>query len=187
MGGCYRIFKQLFLFIKIGGLIVLTTACMGARSIEVNHLAEPKLDFFAFFNGKVQGSGLVRDWRGKITRQFTVTMVGSYAPDQQLIIDETFEFNDGQAQTRRWQVKRLANGELEGFANDTIGLARGKVLGNAMNWRYQLTIPYKGHSIALTFDDWLYLQQDQQLLNVVTMRKWGFPVGSLVIGFRKES
>jgi hypothetical protein len=187
MGAHRKLVKQGILFIKIGAMMMLMTACMGTQTIEVNHLAEPKLDFFAYFNGKVQGSGLVRDWRGKITRQFTVTMVGSYTADQQLVIDESFVFNGGQSQTRRWQVKSLPEGKLEGVANDTIGIARGRVLGNAMNWRYQLNIPYKGKSIALTFDDWLYLQQDQQLLNVVTMRKFGLPVGSLVIAFHKES
>lgn len=187
MNECRQIFKQGIVFIKIGVMVMFLTACMGTKSIEVNHLSEPKLDFFTYFNGKVQGSGLVRDWRGKITRQFTVTMVGSYTVDRQLVIEEFFVFNDGQSQTRRWQVKSLADGRLEGFANDTIGMAKGQALGNAMNWRYKLNIPYKGKSIALTFDDWLYLQQDQQLLNVVTMRKFGLPVGSLVIAFHKDS
>jgi hypothetical protein len=180
--GMWR-FKQILL---LGVMMMWLTACVGPTSIESNHLPAPKLDFFSYFTGKVHGSGLVRDWRGKITRQFTVTMEGSINSQQQLIIDEFFVFNDGQSQTRRWTVNALKNGELTGFANDTIGNAQGKMLGNAMNWHYKLAIPFKGKSITLKFDDWLYLQQDQQLLNVVTMRKFGLPVGSLVIAFHKS-
>lgn len=164
------------------------SGCAGKNAILHNHLSEPKFDFFSYFEGEVIGTGMVLNWRGHVIRQFTVVMQGSLSSQHQLVIDESFVFNNGEKQSRQWVVSPLANNEVTGKANDTIGNAQGRMLGNTMNWRYRLKIPYRGRSLAVDFDDWMYLQQDKRyLINKVTMRKFGLPVGSLVICFDKKA
>ncbi len=173
----------------VGLIGLLLTGCTVMPKIEKNHLQEPALDFFDYFHGAVEGSGFLRNWRGQITRQFTVKMVGHYLDEAQtqLRIDESFVFNDGEAQTRIWTLTKTGGNTFTGQANDAIGTAKGVQLGNGVNWRYRLAIPYKGKTIEVDFDDWLYLQGDDRLLNAVKMKKFGLTVGSLFIAFDRQN
>ena len=170
-------------FVRHCIVIVMGVVLMGCSlmpKIEINHLPKPQLDFFEYFAQPVQGSGFLRNWRGQITRQFTVKMQGHYLDEAhtQLRIVEDFVFDDGQAQQRVWTLNKTGDNTFTGSAEDTIGKAYGQQQGNAVNWRYRLSIPYKGKSVAIHFDDWLHLQADGQLLNAVQMRKFGLPVGN---------
>ena len=42
----------------------------------------PKFDIRKYFNGKLEAYGAVKDWRGKITRRFQVTMVGKWQKNE---------------------------------------------------------------------------------------------------------
>ena len=39
----------------------------------------------------------------------------------------------------------------------------------------------------MQFDDWMYLMDDEVMLNKSEMRKFGFKLGEVVIAFRKGS
>ncbi len=61
----------------------------------------PKLDLFAFFDGRVEGWGLVEDRFGRLRRQFHVVIDGSIAGDE-LTLDEVFRYADGDVGERQW-------------------------------------------------------------------------------------
>jgi hypothetical protein len=42
-----------------------------------------------------------------------------------------------------------------------------------------------GEMITLTMDDWMYLLEDNVLINRTKMKKYGLNVGELVITFKK--
>ena len=50
---------------------------------------------------------------------------------------------------------------------------------------YRLRIPRGESEIVVSMEDWLYLQENGTLINRARMRKFGFPVGELIIAFRK--
>lgn len=57
--------------------------------------------------------------------------------------------------------------------------------GNALQWKYTLRLPVDGKTYEVHFDDWMYLMNDDVMLNKSEMRKFGFKLGEVVIAFRK--
>ena len=47
-------------------------------------------------------------------------------------------------------------------------------------------VPFKGKSIKIRFDDWIFKQDDKVAINRATLSKFGFKVGELTVFFRKN-
>ena len=67
---------------------------------------EPKIKIEEYFLGNVKAWGIFQDRSGKVKRQFTATMFGTIKEDN-LILDEDFNWNDGEKQQRRWTIKKV--------------------------------------------------------------------------------
>lgn len=145
---------------------------------------KPQLDIFEYFSGKTKAHGIIKDWKGKVTRSFTVTMSGRVENDK-LILDEDFVFSDGEKQNRVWTFTRTGENTFEGTAKDVIGKAEGKQYGNAMNMNYVLRVPRGGGTIDIKIDDWMYLISEKSLFNLSKFYKFGIQVGELSIYFEK--
>ena len=57
--------------------------------------------------------------------------------------------------------------------------------GNALNWRYKLNLKVKDSTVAVDFDDWMFLQDDNILMNRAEVKKWGIVLGVVSITFKK--
>ena len=66
-------------------------------------------------------------------------------------------------------------------------MAEGAAYGNAFNWHYTLVLPVNGEVYHVNMDDWMYLVDEQTLLNRATMTKFGFEVGQVTLFFRKPA
>ena len=60
-----------------------------------------------------------------------------------------------------------------GIADDVIGEAKGISSGNALNWKYKLNLRVKDSTIKVDFDDWMFLQDENILMNRAVVKKWG--------------
>ena len=61
------------------------------------------------------------------------------------------------------------------------------VAGNALNWTYTFMLKTKeGKRYDIDFDDWMFLIDDQVMLNRAVMTFWGFRVGEVLISFRRS-
>ena len=89
-------------------------------------------------------------------------------------------------QQRCWRLTKQGN-HYRGTAEDIVGEARGEVQGNALNWRYTLQVPVNGKVWDIALDDWLYLIDENNLIDRTKMKKWGLPVGELTLHIRKLS
>ncbi|WP_033422840.1 DUF3833 domain-containing protein [Hydrogenovibrio halophilus] len=150
----------------------------------------PKLDIMHFFQGHTFAWGQFQDRSGKVIRRFEVDITGtvsSHNGQRQLTLDERFVYDDGEKQTRVWEITETAPDTYIGTAGDVIGQAEGKAAGPALNWRYTLDLPYKDDSIHVQFDDWMFLHNDRTLVNRATVSKWGFKVGEVTLFFRKPT
>jgi hypothetical protein len=67
-----------------------------------------------------------------------------------------------------------------------VGTAEGKQYGNVANMQYVLKVPSDGTTYEVSFDDWLYLQPNGEVLNQTKLTKYGFTVGKLTITIRKK-
>ena len=53
-------------------------------------------------------------------------------------------------------------------------------------FEYVLLVPIKGKEIKITFDDWIFKQDDRVAINRATMTKFGFKVAELTVMFVKD-
>ena len=71
-------------------------------------------------------------------------------------------------------------------AADVVGVAKGKSYGSAFKFEYDLLIPYKDKKIKVSFDDWIFKQDDEVAINRAIVTKFGFKVGELTVFFLKS-
>ena len=168
------------------GLLITLSACAAQNIKDVSDRA-PTLDLEAFFEGDVIAYGIFEDYTQSLKRQFRVNILGTVAGDT-LTLEEDFLYDDGETQRRVWVIQNLGQSEegvtlYEGRADDVNGVARGEVAGNALHWRYSLALPVGDTSYDITFDDWIYQQDDHVAINRARLTKFGFEVGSVTLVF----
>ena len=168
------------------GLLITLSAC-AAQSIKDVSDRAPTLDLEAFFDGDVIAYGIFEDYTQSLKRQFRVNILGTVAGDT-LTLEEDFLYDDGETQRRVWVIQNLGQSEegvtlYEGRADDINGVARGEVAGNALHWRYSLALPVGDTSYDITFDDWIYQQDEHVAINRARLTKFGFEVGSVTLVF----
>ena len=171
-------------------LALLTSACLlaGCASPDVQHYAQerPVLDLADYFNGKVLAHGIFQDRSGQVVRRFTVEMEGRWQGEQG-VLDEHFTYSDGKKERRIWRLTKHADGRYTGTADDVVGTASGRAVGNAFQWAYTLELPVDGKLYEVQFDDWMYLVNESVMLNRATMRKFGVRLGEVTLSFQKQS
>jgi len=143
----------------------------------------PALDLRQYFNGKLLAHGLVTDRSGRVLQRFTVRLTGSWQGDTGTL-DERVSYADGRQESRVWTIVR-GDGRYTGRAADVLGEAQGQAAGNALNWRYTLKLPVDGKTWEIDFDDWMFLVDDQVMLNRAVMRKFGVRVGEVLLSFQR--
>ena len=146
---------------------------------------EPVIKIEEFFQGNVKAWGMLQTRSGEVKRQFVADMKGEF-DGENLILNETFIWNDGEKQERRWVIKKVGDNRYEGTAPDVIGVAKGVSFGSAFKFEYKLKVPYKNKEIGIRFDDWIFQQDEKTAINKATLSKFGFKVGELTVFFVKD-
>jgi len=114
----------------------------------------------------------------------TVRMTGVWQGDQGRLTED-FSWSDGTRSQRIWHITRQGPNHYRGRADDVKGEAAGVAEGNALQWRYTLLLPVDDKVYEVQFDDWMYLIDDEVLLNRSQMRKFGIRLGEVFIAFRR--
>lgn len=157
-----------------------------SSSIDDYKATTPMFNLFEYFDGDVKAWGMVQDYTGMETRRFEVMIKGT-VDGNQLILDEDFDFADGEKQNRVWTITQNADGSYQGTAGDVVGIATGREEGNALNWAYDLSVDVGESNYVLTLDDWLYRQDDKRVFNLTSMKKFGIEVGRITISLKSSS
>ena len=171
-----RTFMGILLLFFIGG-------CGSMKPSDFSN-GKPTFVLEEYFSGKTKAWGSVVDRFGTVKRQFTVDIEGSWN-GKQLVLDEKFNFDDGEKSTRVWKIRKTGDNTYEGAADDVVGVAKGISSGNALNWKYILDLKIGDNSINVSFDDWMFLQSDGVLINRAKMTKLGLEMGIVNIFFKK--
>jgi hypothetical protein len=146
--------------------------------------AEPRFAPEDYFVGTTRAWGIFEDRFGNLRRQFVVDIVGVW-DGRELVLDEDFTFTDGERNRRVWRIMKRDAHTYEGIADDVIGTARGRVYGNAMHWEYDMELRVGDDTWTVSFDDWMFLQQGDVLINRARVKKWGITVGETTLFFSK--
>ncbi|MDV7341272.1 DUF3833 domain-containing protein [Terasakiella sp. A23] len=147
---------------------------------------EPKLDLFDYFEGKTLAWGIFEDRFGTVRRQFQVDITGTIN-DNTLTLDEHFDYADGEKDQRIWVINQTSPGIYEGSAGDVLGTAQGISKGNALNWSYNMALKVGDSTFKVHFDDWMFLQKGNVMINRATVSKWGFEIGEVSLFFMKPA
>ena len=166
--------------------LALTLILTGCGSMKPEDFAgrEPRLLLEEYFAGTTRAHGLFVDRFGDLRRQFVVDIEGTW-DGETLTLVEDFFYDDGETEQRIWRIRKTGPHSYEGRADDVIGPASGKAYGNALNWRYQLALKVGGSTWNVTFDDWMFLQDDDVIINRAEVTKFGFKLGDVTIVFSK--
>lgn len=162
----------------------MLVAC-GSANLENHTSTSPELKLEEFFSGKLTAYGMVLDRSGNLLRRFEADLVGTWDGNKGELA-EWFRFDDGEKSTRIWYLEKTGENRYQGYADDVIGVAKGRTSGSALYWKYSLEIEVDGSLYNVTLDDWMFLMDDNRLFNTTEMTKFGFKVGSLVLFIEKR-
>lgn len=146
---------------------------------------KPELHLDEFFQGDIVAHGMVLNRQGKVTRRFKADIDASWEGNLGTL-DEVFYWDDGSEETRIWEIVKNGPNSYSGTAGDVVGTAEGITAGNALHWVYQLEVPFRDGEIKVTLDDWMYLLDENRLMNRTEMKKFGFRVGEIIIYMEKK-
>lgn len=166
------------------GVLIMLSSCSG-NSLEYYKDMSPKADIKEYFNGPIKAWGIVQDWRGRVVNRFDIHMVGTWQGDNGTLT-EKFTYYDGKTQERIWSIKKLPNGSYEGTAGDIIDKATGQSSGSATRWAYVMDVPVDDTTYRLRFDDWMWVMNDDVLINRSYLKKFGVTVSELTIFMQKQ-
>ena len=178
-----KIFNLILLLI----LVLFITSCSLNNSMKPEDFKDkqPRLIIEDYLSGNVKAWGILQNRSGKVTRQFFAILNGKW-DGKKLILDEKFNWDDGEVQNRQWQINKIDEHHYEGTAEDVVGTAKGFSYGPAFKFEYVLLVPFKGREIKITFDDWIFMQDEKVAINRAKMTKFGFRVADLTVVFVKD-
>lgn len=165
------------------GVAVLLSGC--ATVTPQDYAREtPKLDLPTYFNGKVDGWGMVQDRSGKVLRRMYVELDCKWNGNEG-VLDESFQWSDGKTEKRVWKIRKEGDRYI-GTAGDVVGEAKGEAAGNSLRWNYVLALPVDGSTYHMDMDDWMWMIDEKTMANRTTMSKLGVRVAEISIFFRKR-
>tara|TARA_Y100000817_G_C16622072_1_gene440032 strand:+ start:51 stop:575 length:525 start_codon:yes stop_codon:yes gene_type:complete len=165
--------------------IILISGCANNMKPTDFKDQKPRLIIEEFLSGNVKAWGILQNRSGKVIRQFSADLNGTWN-GKQLILDEKFDWSDGEIQNRQWKINKIDEHNYEGTAGDVVGTAKGFSYGPAFKFEYVLLVPVKGKEIKIKFDDWIFKQDDNVAINKAVMTKFGFKVAELTVMFVKN-
>ena len=103
-----------------------------------------------------------------------------------IVLDERFEFNDGERSTRKWTIELSEDDGVVARADDVIGDASGRVVGNAMSLGYLIDLDVGDRQYRVRFDDMLWQIDDDVLFNRAVISKFGIKVGEVTLFMKRR-
>jgi hypothetical protein len=172
-----------FRIVVIVTALIVLSGCENMKPTDFKN-SMPRLEIEKYFSGKTQAWGIFEDRFGKLRRQFTVDITGTW-DGKELTLVEQFQYRDGEQDERIWRITKMGDHAYEGKADDIIGVAKGESYGNSLNWQYDMDLKIGGSTVQVHFNDWMYLQPSGVLLNRARVTKLGIEIGSVTLSFLK--
>ncbi len=174
--------KLSFIAIFISFFIFYFSSNIGAEPIDTQ-TENFKLE--TYFLGKTKAWGIIENRFGKNKfTHFQVDIKGSW-DGETLTLEENFLYSSGRTDRRVWKIKKIDEKNYTGTANDVIGEANGKIVGNKFSWQYHMRLPIGKNGVKVKLDDKMWLQKDGVLINNAKIKKFGIKFADLTIFFIK--
>ena len=100
-----------------------------------------------FLVGKLEGWAVLESLIGGLLKRASIKAHGEWeAGTQTVLFTETYTFDDGQADTLRWLIRKTGGGRYTGLENRIEGEAAGEQAGCAFHWKYTRDTPQVGEA-----------------------------------------
>lgn len=139
-----------------------------------------------FFNGQCQAWGIFETRGGRLKNQFKVLTNGTWNGEE-LKLREKVYYAAGSRDERIWNIIKIGPNTYEGFTEGLQTKAIGTAMGPHFRWKYKLSWKYKGRSWLTNFDDQMWLQDKDTLINRAIVSKYGLKVGQAWLFFRRNT
>lgn len=170
--------------LTITGLL-LVAGCAAKPKVPKAFLSDRELNLEQFFEGRTVAYGQFQDVLGNVPRRFTVDIDGKW-DGQTLTLVEDFVYDDGATEQRIWTLTKTGKDSWSGTAPGILGTASGIERGDTFNWKYRIDLPIKEGTMRVDFDDWMWLMEDDRLLNRAYVSRYGIRLGEVVLFFEKK-
>lgn len=177
--------RAYILALSLGALSL--AGCAGGPRLADYAADQPALVLEEYFDGELTAWGVFQDRFSDVRRRFTVEIEGDW-DGETLTLVEDFAYADGATERRVWRLRKTGAATWEGEAEGVIGVATGEVRGNAFNFRYDFDLVRpNGDTLRVHFDDWMWAQDEQVVINRAYVSKYGVEIGTLSIFFQRRS
>ena len=174
----------MFKFFQIIIASIVLAGCALKPSIDDVKLSDKTFRLEQFFDGKVKAYGQFQDLLGNVSRRFVVDLEGSWDGEAFTLVED-FTYSDDSTEQRIWTLAKGEGGTWTGDAKGVIGEVKGKIEGDTFYWAYKVDLPLPDAEMRVSFDDYMWLLDDDRVLNIAYMSKWGVPLGQVTIMFEK--
>lgn len=144
-------------------------------------------DITEFFDGPVSATGIFEDRSGAVTRRFIVRMNGAYDADGAFVLSENFAYDDGETQTRSWNIKKGGRDRFLGTAPDIFGTVEMIATPSGVRMEYLHEIKVGGRVVVLRFHDQIHAIDECTAFGRTRVTKLGVTVGQVSIFFMRKS
>lgn len=166
--------------------VFLLSACSISIEGDDYKSHQPEFNINEFFDGKVKAWGIVQNRSGELVQRFIVDINGSIQGES-LVLDETFDYGFGDGPKKRiWTINKNADGSYVGRAGDIATDATGRSFGNAFNFVYEMDLELDDSTYRVTFDDWFWAFDEQQIMNRSYIKKFGIVMAEVTIFMQKQ-
>lgn len=163
---------------------MLLTSCSSMKAKDFNNKL-PRFILEDFFSGSTYGQGIFFDRFKNAKLSFKVELAGVFK-NNILILNETLTYDSGEVVKRSFDIEKISDNEYKLTGSDVVGVGKIEAYGNVLRWDYRLKQQIGSNQWILSFDDWMFLQSDEQVLNRATATKLGFELGEVFMVVKKE-
>ncbi|MEL7048066.1 MAG: DUF3833 family protein [Pseudomonadota bacterium] len=142
------------------------------------------LDLTEFLLGSSKAWGVFEDRFGALRRRFVADLDGRWHGDV-FVLNEEFQFDDGEQMTRVWQLTPMADGKFTANADDVVGPASGWYDGDTVRLAYSFMLRVGNSDVKVRFSDRFYRVDANNVINRATVSKWGVTLGEMTIAFQR--
>ncbi len=137
-----------------------------------------------YFEGRTRAWGLFETVTGRVKKSFVADIEGRW-DGSDFLMEEDFTFSDGEKETRTWRLTFNADGSFRASCADTPTPGKGIIKDMRGDLKYAMALNVRGRKVMLSFSDLFYQIDQQTVINRAKVKKFGIPVGQVLISFRK--
>lgn len=180
------------LYILLGAALAVALTALAARNLSFRAQIpadyagqEPAFDLRKHLAGPLLCEGVIYGPTGRVSSRFVADMEARWEGNVG-VMTETFRYDSGLTQNRKWRLTLGNDGSIRAEAEDLVGSATGMQSGSAVLLNYRIRLPESAGGHVLDTTDWMHLMENGAIINRSQFRKFGIKVAELVATMRRK-